>query len=200
LIGWRIIGIIKGTLNPAAIKFSFEESDLLKSQIQEATKTANFITRFAGKKIKPFPNLFDSKLNLHLSQDRKVEAGELLPDLKVYDEKQKLETSLHHWCAYQQFSLIFLGDLIPTNLFAIARWIQLNYSIQFYYLPHSEKNENVFEYFKMRKGERKTMIIRPDLFIGLIHDAIDVDVIDNYLSNFIKMKAKETPQINDNSI
>ncbi|MBU0696391.1 MAG: hypothetical protein KKE39_07670 [Bacteroidetes bacterium] len=200
LMGWRIIGVIKRTLNQTILDTRFSESDLIKNQLEKVNKPSHLLNRIARKKIKAFPNLIDSKLSLHLSQERKVEAGELLPDLKIYDEKQKLETSLHHWCAYHQFSLILFGNLIPTNLFAIARWIQLNYPIQFYYLPQTEKNESVFEYFKIRKGERKTMIIRPDLFIGLIHDAIDIDIIDNYLSNFIKMKAKETPQANKNAI
>lgn len=200
LMGWRIIGVVKGTLNQAILDSSFNESELIKNQLEKGIKPSNLLNLISGKKAKAFPNLIESKVSLHLSQERKVEAGELLSDLKIYDEKQKLETSLHQWCAYRHFSLIFFGDLIPTNLFAIARWIQLNYPIQFYYLPNTERNESVFEYFKIRKGERKTIIIRPDLYIGLIHDAIDIDVIDNYLSNFIKMKAKETPQANDHSI
>jgi hypothetical protein len=200
LMGWRIIGVVKGTLNQAILDSSFNESALIKNQLEKGIKPSNLLNRIFGKKAKAFPNLIESKVSLHLSQERKVEAGELLPDLKIYDEKQKLETSLHQWCSYRHFSLIFFGDLIPTNLFATARWIQLNYPIQFYYLPQTEKNDRIFEYFKIRKGERKTMIIRPDLFIGLIHDTIDIDVIDNYLSNFIRMNAKETPKTNDHSI
>ncbi len=200
LTGWRIIGVVKGGLNQAILDSRFEETELIKNQLEGKIKRLSLLNLLSKNDKKAFPNLIESKVNLHLSQERKIEAGELLPDLKIYDEKQKLDTSLHQWSAYQHFSLIFFGDLIPTNLFAIARWIQLNYPIQFYYLPNTERNESVFEYFKIRKGERKTMIIRPDLFIGLIHDAIDIDVIDNYLSSFIKMKAKETPQVNDGSI
>ncbi len=133
-----IIGVIKKTLNQTILDNRFIESELIKNQLEKVSKPSNLLNRIARKKLKAFPNLIDSKLSLHLSQERKVEAGELLPDLKVYDEKQKLNTNLHQWCAYHQFSLLFLGDLIPTNLFAIARWIQLNYPIDFIFDSNSD--------------------------------------------------------------
>jgi hypothetical protein len=40
---------------------------------------------------------------------------------------------------------------------------------------------------------KKTIIIRPDKYIGLLHDGIDVDIIDNYLANFVNMKEKVKP-------
>jgi hypothetical protein len=37
---------------------------------------------------------------------------------------------------------------------------------------------------------KKTIIVRPDKYIGLLNDGIDVDIIDNYLANFVNMKEK----------
>lgn len=191
LRGWRIVGTIQQKLNQAILSSSKQEFELLIKQTKSISKVENWFQKIHQKKIKPSPNLIESRLNLHLSQERKVEAGELLPDLKVYDEKTKQDTHLYQWCAYHQFSLIILGDLLQVNLFTIARWVQLNYQIQLYYLPHTESNQNVFDYFKIRKGEKKTLIVRPDRFIGLLHDAVDIDTIDNYLQNFMLMFKKD---------
>lgn len=191
LKGWRIVGAIQKKLDSNILSSSKQEFEILIKQNKSISKVENWLQKIHQKKIKPYPNLIESKLNLHLSQERKVEAGELLPDLKIYDEKTKQNIQLYDWCAYHQFSLIILGDLLQINLFTIARWIQLNYQIQLYYLPHTERNQSVFDYFKMRKGEKKTLIVRPDRFIGLLHDAIDIDTIDNYLQNFMLMFKKD---------
>ncbi|MBD3748977.1 MAG: hypothetical protein IE931_05730 [Sphingobacteriales bacterium] len=191
LKGWRIIGTIQKKLDGAVLSSSKQEFEILIKQNKSKSKIENWLQKIHQKQIKPTPNLIESKLNLHLSQERKVEAGELLPDLKVYDEKTKQNTQLYQWCGYHQFSLIILGDLLQVNLFTIARWIQLHYPIQLYYLPHTERNQSIFDYFKIRKGEKKTLIVRPDRFIGLLHDAIDIDTIDNYLQNFILMLRKD---------
>lgn len=191
LKSWRIVGVIQKKLNPAIISSSKNEFEILIKQNKSISKVESWLQKIHQKKIKSYPNIIESKVNLHLSQERKVEAGELLPDLKIYDEKTQQNTQLYEWCDYRQFSLIILGDLLQVNLFAVARWIQLNYPIQLYYLPHTERNQSVFDYFKIRKGEKKTLIVRPDRFIGLLHDAIDIDTIDNYLQNFMLMFKKD---------
>lgn len=195
LKGWRILGVIQDKLAPAILLSSKNEFEILFKQQKSNSKVENWLQKINQKKTKPTPNLIESKLNLHLSQERKVEAGELLPDFKVYDEKTKQNTQLYQWCGYHQFSVIILGDLLQVNLFTIARWIQLNYQIQLYYLPHTAHNQNIFDYFKIRKGEKKTLIVRPDRFIGLLHDAIDIDTIDNYLQNFMLMFRKDEKQL-----
>jgi hypothetical protein len=111
-------------------------------------------------------------------------------DLDFYDEKLKINSSLYQWCSYHHFSVFFFGFLTPSHLFTIAKWIQLNYAVQLFYLPPSEKNQHIFDAFEIKEGERKTLIIRPDRYIGLINDAIDIDIVDNYLKNMVLMKNK----------
>jgi len=127
----------------------------------------------------------ESKLNLHLSQATKVKAGDRLPYLKVFDEKKQEETDLHAWCAKPGFTLIALGHIPETELFALARWITQNYAqtLNFFYLPPSNKNREVFDAFEVKADQRKTLIVRPDMHIGLMADVIDMSTIDNYMRN-----------------
>lgn len=41
----------------------------------------------------------ESQINLHLSHDSPIKAGDRLPYLKVFDEKKQQETDLHEWCS-----------------------------------------------------------------------------------------------------
>ncbi|MEO5910803.1 MAG: hypothetical protein ABIP95_07935 [Pelobium sp.] len=196
LLAWRLIGILKGTLKKPILESYPTEYILLRTQFlanDESTKK-NVFQRLIHKYVNTHsaPNLIESKTSLHLSQHRSLQAGELLPDLPFYDEKAKVNSSLHQWCSYQHFSVIIFGYLIPANLFAIAKWMQLNYPVQLYYLPNSERNESLFKELKLSIGQKKTLIVRPDKYIGLLHDGIEIDLMDNYLRNFIFMNEKTT--------
>lgn len=129
----------------------------------------------------------ESKLNLHLSQGTKIKAGDRLPYLKVFDEKKHEETDLHQWCAKPGFTLIVLGYVADPELFALARWITQNYAqtLNFFYLPPSNKNRHVFDAFEIKADQRKTLIVRPDMHIGLISDIVDKATIDNYMINVV---------------
>jgi 2-polyprenyl-6-methoxyphenol hydroxylase-like FAD-dependent oxidoreductase len=128
-----------------------------------------------------------SKLNLHLSQTKNIKAGDRLPYLKVFDEKKQAETDLHEWCFKPGFTLIILGKLIEEELFKIAKWLTQNYTgyINFYYLPPSTKNQQVFDVFEVGKGQHKSLLVRPDMHIGFMNDAIDLNRMDNYLRNVV---------------
>jgi len=132
-------------------------------------------------------NYRESKLNLHLSQATQIKAGDRLPYLKVFDEKKQEETDLHEWCAKPGFTLITLGHIPETELFSLARWITQNYAqtLNFFYLPPSNKNRHVFDAFEVKADQRKTLIVRPDMHIGLIADVIDMATIDNYMRNVV---------------
>lgn len=138
----------------------------------------------------------DSKLSLHLSQANNIKAGDRLPYLKVFDEKKQLETDLHEWCTKPGFTLIVLGKIQEFDLFAIAKWITQNYgsSLNFFYLPPSAKNMDVFNAFDVGKNKSKVLIIRPDMHIGLINDAVDMDVMDKYLINIVGLN-KTSPTL-----
>lgn len=193
LLAWRLIGIINKNLDAKILNSYPEETAILKNQYPIFAAPKNQFQRFTQKLFAPEKkeiNIIGSKISLHLSQHRNIEAGEMLPNLDFYDEKLNTQEKLYKWCNYRHFSVFLFGYLTTHHLFTVARWIQLNYSVQLFYLPPSEKNQAVFDVFQIKEGERKTLIIRPDRYIGLIKDAIDLDIIDNYLKNLLLMKPK----------
>ncbi|MCC8426906.1 FAD-dependent monooxygenase [Mucilaginibacter sp. UR6-11] len=134
-----------------------------------------------------FINYRHSNISLHLSNAANVRAGDRLPYLKVFDEKKQEETDLHEWCAKPGFTLIVLGKLQEIDLFTLAKWIKQNYpaNLNFFYLPQSAKNSEVFKMFEVSKGKKKALIVRPDMHIGLINDVVDIEMMDNYLNNVL---------------
>ncbi|GAB3917296.1 FAD-dependent monooxygenase [Mucilaginibacter boryungensis] len=129
----------------------------------------------------------ESKLNLHLSQAKTIKAGDRLPYLTVFDEKRQEETDLHQWCFKPGFTLILMGKLIEEDLFKVAKWITQNHNgyINFYYLPPSDKNQQVFDAFEVGQGQHRTLLVRPDMHIGFMNDAIDLDRMDRYLQGTV---------------
>ncbi|SHN34676.1 FAD-dependent monooxygenase [Mucilaginibacter sp. OK098] len=129
----------------------------------------------------------DSAINLHVSQSTLVKAGDRLPYLKVFDEKKQQETDLHEWCSKPGFTLIVLGKVAEIDLFAIAKWITQKYPgiLNFFYLPKSAKNQPIFDAFEVNEKLGKSIIVRPDMYIGFINDKIDMVLMDNYLRNVV---------------
>lgn len=131
----------------------------------------------------------DSKLNLNLSTAKNIKAGDRLPFLKVFDEKKQEETDLHQWCVKPGFTLMVFGKLQEIDLFTLAKWITQNYpGLNFYYLPPSAKNKEVFGAFEIGEGRKKALIVRPDMHIGFLNDVVDIDMMDNYLRNVLGIK------------
>jgi 2-polyprenyl-6-methoxyphenol hydroxylase-like FAD-dependent oxidoreductase len=131
-----------------------------------------------------YPN---SNLSLHLSKDIKIKAGDRLPYLKVFDEKKHEETDIHEWCSKPGFTLIILGKFDELYLFTIAKWITQKYPgvLNFFHLPPSGKNLEVFEGLQANPHGQKAFIIRPDMYIGYINDVVDISMMDNYLQNVV---------------
>ncbi|MGN8068302.1 FAD-dependent monooxygenase [Mucilaginibacter sp. 22184] len=132
-------------------------------------------------------NYRESQINLHLSHDSLVKAGDRLPYLKVFDEKKQQETDLHEWCSKPGFTMITLGKLQEIDLFTLAKWITQNYTgaLNFFYLPPSAKNQHVFDAFGIKEKQKKAIIVRPDMHIGFINDVVDIEMMDNYLQNVV---------------
>ncbi|MDB5025743.1 MAG: hypothetical protein JWP78_3498 [Mucilaginibacter sp.] len=126
-----------------------------------------------------------SNINLHLSKATKIKAGDRLPYLKVYDQKKETETDLHEWCSKPGFTLIILGKFDEMYLFTLAKWITNKYPgiLNFFYLPPSGKNVDVFNTFEADPGRQKAIIVRPDMYIGYLNDVVDIGMLDNYLQN-----------------
>lgn len=129
----------------------------------------------------------ESTINLHLSKGTKIKAGDRLPYLKIHDEKTGAETDLHEWCNKPGFTLLILGKFDEMFLFRIAKWITQGYPgmLNFFYLPPSGKNIEVFNALETLPTQQKAMLIRPDMYIGYINDAVDIGMMDNYLKNVV---------------
>ena len=129
----------------------------------------------------------DSALSLNITQATKIKAGDRLPYLKVFDEKKQEETDLHAWCSKPGFTLIVLGKLPEPELFKLAKWITQTYPslLNFFYLPPSAKNQHVFDKLEVKNKRAKSLIVRPDMHIGFINDAVDMVLMDNYLKNVV---------------
>jgi len=127
-----------------------------------------------------------SKLNLHLGNSTKIKAGDRLPFVKLYDEKKKRETDLHEWCSKPGFTFIAMGTINDMDLFALAKWVTQNYpGMNFFYLPPSANNQEVFSVFEVDQRRGKSIIVRPDMHIGFMNDAVDMNQMDNYLRNVL---------------
>lgn len=189
VLAWRLVGIVNETFEPKILSSYQKEKEILQQYAVAKSTFQKVKEKFIQPK-KTAIHLTDSKINLHLSHKRALEAGDVLPDLPFYDEQLKAESSLYNWCKYQHFSMIIFGYLGATNLFSVARYLQLNYSIQLFYLPPSEKNESIFKALDIPIGEKKTLIVRPDRYLSFVNDTVDLDIIDNYFRNVLFMKAK----------
>jgi 2-polyprenyl-6-methoxyphenol hydroxylase-like FAD-dependent oxidoreductase len=168
-----VTGLFKKWVMPRLLKFVWSKPNLREL----------FFRRLSQINI----NYRDSKINLHLSHTTKIKAGDRLPYLKVFDEKKQEETDLHEWCSKPGFTFIVLGNLKELDLFTLAKWLTQNYPgiINFFYLPPSAKNTAVFETFEIKKGQKKALIVRPDMHIGFMNDVVDIDMMDNYLRNVV---------------
>jgi len=167
------VNIFKKHLLPKLLRFAWG-----KNSIKEA-----FFKRISQTGI----NYRHSKLNLHLSHSSKIKAGDRLPYMKLYDEKREEETDLHAWCAKPGFTLIIFGKFDELFLFNVARWITMKYNglLNFYYLPPTGKNLDIFNAFEINPHLQKAIIVRPDMHIGFINDAVDLKLFDNYLKNLV---------------
>ncbi len=127
----------------------------------------------------------NSCINLHLSQATHIKAGDRLPFLTLYDDKKQINTNLHAWCSKPGFTMIVMGNLSKLELLSFARFITRFYGagLNFFYLPVSEKNQHIFDSFEIGNGHIKTLVVRPDNYIGCMCDGTDIDIINNYLHN-----------------
>lgn len=174
----------KKRIMPLLLKFAWRKEDWRESFFKRVSQI--------------FINYRHSTVSLHLSHANNIKAGDRLPYLKVFDEKKQEETDLHEWCAKPGFTLIVLGKLQEIDLFTLAKWITQNYSpaINFFYLPQSTKNWEIFKTFEVPEGKKKALIVRPDMHIGFINDIVDIEMMDNYLNNVVGLTKASSAQQN----
>lgn len=189
VLAWRVIGVSLQKLHPFILHSFDVERQLISNYYTQKTQK-NWFAKWTEKLAAPESkelSLKNSPINLHLSQQRDLEAGDLLSDLVFFDEKLKVESSLHQWCSYQYFSMIVIGSLNPHFLFNTAKWVQLNFNIKLFFLPFTERNEHLFKTLNMTPSEKKTLIVRPDKYVCLVNDTLETSIIDNYLRNVLMM-------------
>ncbi|MDB5063054.1 MAG: hypothetical protein JWP67_2897 [Mucilaginibacter sp.] len=166
-------GLIKRYIMPRALKLLWGNEKLREAFFKRVSQTAI--------------NYRDSKINLHLGNVTSIKAGDRLPYLTIFDEKKQSNTDIHTWCNKPGFTLITLGEIKESYLFTLAKWITQNYGsgLNFFHLPASANNKNVFDAFEVKPGTRKAIIIRPDMYIGYINDIVDIELMNNYLRNIV---------------
>ena len=128
-----------------------------------------------------------AQLAAHYAIGRRVQAGDRLPFLPVYDEKEKKQTDLHRWCEKPGFILLILGTVGPHPLHIVGQWIRQKYprAMHLYYLPFSSRNQSVFDAFEVKSDGTKILLIRPDMHIGYINDMLNVSLIDTYMQEVV---------------
>jgi 2-polyprenyl-6-methoxyphenol hydroxylase-like FAD-dependent oxidoreductase len=214
-LAWKLAGVVNEKINPAILdSYASERMPVAKSLLKTTDTAFNFIMSgnffvrifkklalfkilhavwkkdniktFFFKKVSQIEISYrESKINLHLSKSTKIKAGDRLPYIKIFDEKQHRETDLHEWCNKPGFTLIILGKFDEMFLFTVARWITNKYPgmLNFFYLPPSGKNLEVFEAFETNPHQQKAIIVRPDMYIGYLNDVADIGMMDSYLQN-----------------
>ncbi|HVV56687.1 MAG TPA: FAD-dependent monooxygenase [Mucilaginibacter sp.] len=158
---------------------------ILPKLVRYASKREKLLSRLFGDVSQTAISYRDSKINLHLSHAESIKAGDRLPYLKIFDEKKETETDLHEWCSKPGFTLIVLGRFEEMFLFNLAKWITTRYQdmLNFFYLPPSGKNTDVFNAFEVSPHQQKAIIVRPDMHIGYMNDLVSIAMMDNYLQN-----------------
>ncbi|MBD1394109.1 FAD-dependent monooxygenase [Mucilaginibacter glaciei] len=216
-LAWKMAAVLAGQIKPAILNSYADErmpvaKDLLSStdRIFDAITSRSWLSRLLKKYVVPrglelvwgnerlrqyfFKQVSqigigyrDSRINLQLGKSTRIKAGDRLPYLEIYDEKQQITTDIQAWCGKPGFTLITLGEVSESFLFTIAKWItqKHNGTLNFFHLPPSVKNQNVFDAFEVTPGTRRALIVRPDMHIGYANDLIDIELMDNYFVNVV---------------
>ena len=172
--------LLKRYVMPAALKFFWKNE----------TRRIDLFRKISQLEI----SYRDSKINLHLSHGSKIKAGDRVPYLQIFDEKKQQQTDIHAWCSKPGFTLITIGEIKENILFALAKWITQQYpaALNFFHLPYSERNQSVFDAFEVRPGQRKGLIVRPDMYIGYINDVVEIEMLNNYLKKVMGFSQNES--------
>src|SRR5690606_27991938 len=125
-------------------------------------------------------NYHRSPLSIHHALGVNIQAGDRFPYLSVSDEKSKTQTDLHCWCEKPGFILLVMGTISHHHLHIIGQWMRQKYprEMHLYYLPYSERNQQVFQAFEVKPSNTKIVLIRPDMYIAYINDMLNVSLID----------------------
>lgn len=222
-LAWKMAGLIKGIYQPKILKtYNRERLPIARQLVKTTDRLFSLLTstgaitstlrnlflpailRFIGSSSQNTAVIFarisqtnigyrHSDLSLHLSHKTKIKAGDRLPYLPVFDEKNEVETDLQAWCTEAGFALIIMDRLNRIDMQTMRNWLGKNYpaGINTYYLPFSSKNEAVFDAFEVIDSEKKMILVRPDGYIGLIADGVDLLLLKRYFEQVVGFVPKQ---------
>jgi 2-polyprenyl-6-methoxyphenol hydroxylase-like FAD-dependent oxidoreductase len=207
-IGWKLANICLGKQEESLLNTYREERKNIHND--HFKKTEWFYSLFKWSSVLPYKtrkysikkilekndwydvdsNYQKSTLSVHHSRAKKIKAGDRLPFINVYDEKKQEEIDLFQWCRRPGFVLLVLGNLSNHSLFILAQWMKQKYTryMHLFYLPYSVRNQAVFNAFEVSKDQNKMILVRPDMYIGYIHDVVNTNLIDTYMVGVMKWK------------
>lgn len=212
-LGWKLAGVVRGRHKPETLfTYEQERAEAatramdmaasawrvvadrawttnhwfwgsFRKRLQRALTKPSAATLMEGDVAQWDVDYTGSVLSVHHSTQFSVRAGDRLPYLSLFDEKQQSETDLHAWCARPGFILLVLGTVSHHNLRIIGQWMTQKYprDMHLYYLPYSDRNKAVFDRFGMRNTMTKMVLVRPDMHIAYINDTLNTGLIDNYM-------------------
>lgn len=212
-LAWKLAGVVNGRMVPAVLDtyqqerlpvvkaggglFDLDRNDnhwLGWRQRMSRAKQLNRIIRNPARGERQLlllsgtdVNYRFSPLSLHHTLGSGIRAGDRLPYLPVFDEKLKTQTDLHRWCEKPGFILLVLGTVSHHYLNIIGQWMRQKYprEMHLYYLPYSLRNEAVFSAFEMKPEGIKMVLIRPDMHIAYMNDALNLTLIDTYMEEIL---------------
>ncbi|MBE7179016.1 MAG: FAD-dependent monooxygenase, partial [Mucilaginibacter polytrichastri] len=129
-----------------------------------------------------------SPLSLHLSHKTNIRAGDRLPFLQVENPKTREVTNIQQWNHGTGFCLLLLDRLNRIDMPTLRNWLSRNYPtlVDTYYVPYSEVNEPVFSAFEVAEADKKMILVRPDGYIGLIADGVDMLLLQRYFQQMVR--------------
>jgi 2-polyprenyl-6-methoxyphenol hydroxylase-like FAD-dependent oxidoreductase len=155
----------------------------LLQQIKLSTKKDVLAKRWAGWAT----HYRYSPLSIQYSLKEALSAGDRLPAIPLFDEKQKKMTSLAERCRTSGFELLLLGTLSPSTLQAIGQYVQYRYpqDMRVYYVPYSSSNQSLFSIFEIANEANKLVLVRPDGYIAYINDTVNIGLVDTYMKEVL---------------
>jgi len=219
-LAWKLAGVVSGRMGPQVLHTYQQERMPVAKTVVHATDRAFGLAmrlrtwlsplrdillstgmRYVGGNPHLLEKVFDTVaqltihyrkagLAIHHATGRRVQAGDRLPFLTVFDEKAKTQTDLHRWCEKPGFVLLLLGTINHHHLNIIGQWMRQKYprEMHFYYLPYSLRNQQVFDTFEVKPDGTKIILVRPDMHIGYINDMLNISLIDTYMEEVIGWK------------
>jgi len=211
-LAWKLAGVVNGRMAPSVLHtYQLERLPAIKPNTGvfefgvEGRQWPNWLKaswlKWVGRiaaspaRLKPAfrrlvgldVNYRRSPLSIHHAVGVNIQAGDRLPYLPVFDEKTKTQTDLHRWCEKPGFILLVIGTISNHHLNIIGKWMRQKYprEMHLYYLPYSERNQQVFQAFEVGPANTKIVLIRPDMYIAYINDMLNVSLIDTYMEEVL---------------